>query len=247
MTNRKITIVNREAMMTNALFADASSIDEKSARFRAHKKAIQQACEAREAFEATRERRTSSGVVVGQSADIKHVQALATSDAFARVTFALKMDVMNYIHPFSKGSKSDTETSNLKAYRKALQICETILTGASNLENVVKVATVCMYLAATRRGAVIERDFAETFLSSVEFRTVEQASEELWKDIDAIRAKHMLTGAPTQTSQMIRTLVAFGAARDVRDGRNKHVELFADHPVVTALMTRFGVIDAQQA
>lgn len=245
MTARKIVIVNTEAMMESALFRSMRNVG--SAKLDAMKSALAEASAKRTEFEAQRERMIDGVPQVGQSPDIKHVHALASSEAFARFAVAQKIDPLNYLFPQHKGSKTQTETSNLKAYRKARQVAETIWSGSSDLENVVKVATVCMFKVASSRGEVIERDFAECFLSSIEFRTISEASPELWSAIDDVRAKHMTTGAQTQTSQMIRTLVALGAAEDVRNGRAKDVRVNPEDRVVQALMRRFGVVNTDNA
>lgn len=240
---RRVVVVNRESMEQDALFSAMSKVSAKrEADMIASINAI---CDEREAFEANRERRALDGSVsVGQSNDIRHVRALKDNPSYARLLVALKADPREIIFPQSRdGGKTSSQTSNLKAYRKQRQVAETIYCGSSDLENVVKVFTVCMYRAATMRNEVIERDFAETFLSSVEFRTIAQASEDLWSAIDEVRASHMSTGAQTQASQMIRTLVALKSAEDVRNGRSKDVKAHTDGLVMQALMRRFGIVE----
>jgi len=247
MTNqaqRKINVVTTEAMMDSAVYRAMKNVG--SAKLQTALDAIKEAAEQRTAFEAQRERIIDGLPQVGQSPDIKHVQALVGNEAFARFVVAQKVDVLNYLHPAHKGQKTGNETSNLKAYAKVRQVAELLWSGTTDLENVVKVFTVCAYRSAVMRGPVIERDFAETFLSSVEFRTIKEGSADLWSAIDEVRAKHMTTGAQTQASQMIRTLVAVGAAEDVRDGRRKNVRVDPTNRVLLGVMRRFGqTIDAE--
>jgi len=66
-------------------------------------------------------------------------------------------------------------------------------------------------------------------------------------DLDTIRAKHMTGGAPTQTSQMIRTLVALKSAVDVKEGQQKHVAIDPNGLVIKSLMRRLGqIVDTQE-
>lgn len=240
---RKIVVVNTDAMLNDKLFRSMKFAPK--SKVTAMLESIEAVAVERRNFEATVQRRSADGsLYVGQSNDIKHVEALRGNEAVARMFVALKVDPRSYIFPQSQPTgKSSTETSNLKAYKKAREVAELIWTGASTIENVCKVFSVCAFRAVTMSGAdVLKRQFAETFLSSVEFRTIREASEDLWNAIDEVRAKHMTTGAQTQASQMIRTLVALRSAEDVRDGREKNVRVHADGLVLQALMRRFGQV-----
>jgi hypothetical protein len=242
---RKIQVVTTEKMMNDKLFR-AMHFAPKS-KIAQIAELLQQVSQERTEFEAHRERKLSDGsVIVGQSNDIKHVHNLAASDAVARLLYALKVDVRAYLYPQScEGGKTSSQTSNLKAYKKTLEIAETIFHGTSSLENVVKVFTVCAYRATVNFGQeVIKRDYSESFLNSYEFRSISQGTAELWNAIDDVRAKHMSTGAATQASQMIRTLVALKSAVDVQDGRSKNTAIDPQGLVINALMSRFGQIDA---
>jgi hypothetical protein len=240
---RSIVVVNHSAMLNDNLYRTMHFI--RKDKLAAMKSAIETIVSERRDFEATRERRLADGsYVVGQSGDIKHVEALAKSDAFARLCVALKIDPRSYIYPQSQEfGKSSSETSNLKAYKKAKEVAEVIWNGSSTLERVAKVFTVCSYIAAERFGQdTLKRDFCENFLSSREFRSINQGSEDLWNAIDEVRARHMSTGASTQASQMVRTLVALKSAQDVRDGRAKDVRIDPQGLVMNALMRRFGQV-----
>lgn len=238
---RKIQVVSHTAMMNDALYSAMHKAPK--SKVAAMMEQINKVCDDRETFEATVERTLANGEKVqGQSADIKHVQALKDHDAVARMFIALRIDPVSYIFPQSKeGGKSSSETSNLKAYRKARQVAEVIYNGSSKLENVCKVFAVCAYRATVTFGQeVLKREYAENFMTRAEFRSIAQGTEDLWSAIDDIRAKHMSTGAQTQASQMIRTLVALGSAVDVMDGRSKNVAIRPDGLVINALMQRLG-------
>jgi hypothetical protein len=239
---RKIVVVTSEAMSQDALYRSMKNVSKD--KVASMLTAIKSVASERETFEANVDRRLADGsFVTGQSADIKHVQALCDNDSVARLFVALKIDPRAYIFPQSRdGGKSSTETSNLKAYKKAREVAECIWTGTSTLENVARVFTTCAYRASQFGQEVLTRDFLENFLSSREFRSINQGSVDLWNAIDDVRAKHMSSGAQTQASQMVRTLVALKSAVDVRDGRAKHTRVDADGKVMQALMRRFGQV-----
>lgn len=244
---KKIVVVNTEKMMKNGLFMRMMTA--KTEKLESVKARIQAVCAERTALEAQKERVIDGVKTVGQSPDIKHVEALASSDAFARLALALDLNVERYINPKDKTS---SETSSLKAYKKALEIADTIYTGQSKLENVVKVFTVCAFKSTVEfNREVLPRDYAENFFSSSEYRSINQGSEDFMRameELDAYRAHHMTGGKQTQTSQMIRTLVALGSASDVREGRSKNVAINPDGQVIKALMHRFGVnVNIQEA
>lgn len=246
MTNRKLIVVNTDAMMNDAMFRSMRSVA--ATKLEAMKAAINAVCDEREEYEAKRERKLGDGsVVIQQSNDIVHVQALKNNDAVARMFISLKIDPRAYIFPQSKeGGKTSTETSNLKAYRKARQVAEVIWTGSSDLENVAKVFTVCAWKAVQTdsvKDNVLRRDYAECFLNSPEFRSIREGAQDLFDAIDDIRARQMTGGgAKTQASQMIRTLVALGSAEDVKDGRAKNVRVDPNGRVMQALMRRLGQV-----
>lgn len=242
---QKIVVVNTEAMMNDALFRAMKNVG--ASKVEAMSQSIRDIVAERTAFEATVERTAGDGSkYTGQSNDIRHVEALTNNDAVSRLFVALKIDPRAYIHPVSKGGKDSTETSNLKAYRKARQLAEVIWSGSSDLENVAKVFAVCAWKAVQSSSVtdnVLRRDYAECFLNSTEFRSIREGAQELFDAIDDIRARQMTGGgAKTQASQMIRTLVALKSATDVRDGRSKNVQIDPQGKVVQALMRRFGQV-----
>jgi hypothetical protein len=199
-------------------------------------------------YEAKKERRKDGVIQIAQSDDIRHLNDLVASEAFLRMSVALKMDARSYIFPQSQESgKSDAETSNLKSYRKARQIAETILHGSSDLEAVARVSAVCMYHFAKNGHGAITREFCKAFLSRVEFESLDTGTAQLLADVDAIRLKRMSGGAETQSGQMVRQLVALKSAVDVRDGRNKNVALNPDGGVIRAMMVRLGQIRPEEA
>jgi hypothetical protein len=253
---KQVIVVNTDAMMNDTLYRRLRNKCPAS-KVSAMQVAITEACKDRSDFEATVERRSASGVYwTGQSNDIKHVQALGGydsgtgvyrgNDAVARLFVALKLDPVQVIFPQSQvGGKTSSETSNLKGYKKLREIAETIWTGSSTLENTVKVFTACAYTIAHAGKDVLERRYAEDFLSSREYRSISQGSEDFLRaveEVDSMRRSEITGGKQTQTSQMIRQLVALGSATDVRDGRAKNVRIHADGLVMQALMRRFGQV-----
>ena len=248
---KKIVVVSEGAMQEDALYramknASASKVAE---RLQVQSALIGERTE----YESNRERQDKFGnVYVGQSNDIAQIQALEGSEAFARLSIAIKLDDRAYLFPQSQASgKLSTQTSNLKAYKKAREIAETIYIGGSiGLENVVKVFfACCVKVVATSNGPVISRTYGECFLNSPEFRSIYTGAQELFDAIEDTRAnaKHMSNGAPTQTSQMIRTLVALGVATDVQNGRSKDFRFNAESKVALALSRRLGLIEGPTA
>lgn len=239
---RKIVVVSEASMDRDPLVNRARRIP--VSKLTAYRDSFADAVQGRVAFESKVERRRADGsFYIGQSADIRHLEALAASDAAMRVLCALKVDPVSYAFPQSQeGGKSSSETSNLKSYKKTRELCETVYIGSATVENVAKVFAVCAHKATLAGHAVLKRDFAETFLSSRELRSIAQGSADLWNALDEIRAKHMTTGAQTQASQMIRTLVALKSATDVRDGRSKDVAINPDGLIINALMRRLGQV-----
>ncbi len=241
---RNIVIVNSDAMLNDKLFRTMKYAPK--SKVAAMLDSINLHGQARIDREATVQRRLAGGaLVVQQSADIKHVEALMHNETFARFCVALRIDPQAYIDPASKdGGKLSTETSNLKAYKKAREIAETVYHGTSSLENVARVFSVCAFIAATKRDTLIERAFCNHFLRSNEFRSITQGTEEFMVAIDEMRARSLSSdsGAATQASQMIRTLVALKSAVDEMDGRAKNVRLDPNALVIQSLMRRFGQV-----
>lgn len=238
---RKINIVTQADMEKSVLFADMNKVSAK--RLATALAAIEAVCEERKTYEATRERIKDGILQVAQSPDIKFVEALRGNEAFARMVLALRIDPRSYIHPASQeGGKTSSETSNLKAYNKARQVAEVIWSGASDLETVAKVFTVCAYHFANNGRELMTREHVEVFLSNRSLDSIDEGTRELFDAIDDVRAKQMSGGAETQAGQMVRTLVALKSAHDVRDGRKKNVKIEAQGLVMQALMTRFGVV-----
>lgn len=240
---RKIIVVTTDAMMNDALYRKEKFLAK--SKVSAMLAAINTVCDEREAFEERVERRLADGsFITGQSADIKHVRALKNNEAVARMFVALNVNPRAYVFPQSQdGGKTSAETSNLKSYKKLREVAESVWSGSSTLENVVKVWSVCAFKSARDFSTdVLSRDFSENFLTSRAFKSIHQGSNDFWSAVDDVRAKHMSTGAATQTSQMVRTLVALGSAVDVREGRAKHTRINADGLVLNALMRRFGIV-----
>lgn len=246
-TSRKLVIVNTEKMMEDKLFrsmsvfntAQKSKVEDKLSE-------MHDWFEKRAEFESKQTRNIGGVPVTCQSADIKYLDTLSQSRSFALLALALKLDIQSYFFPQSKaGGKSDEETSNLKAYKKALEIADVIWSGSSTLENVVKVNTVCCYLVTKAGAEVINRRMVEDFFSSREFASIQSGSADFlaaMEECDALKAKHMSGGKQTQTSQMIRTLVALRSGKDIKQGRNKDFALNTDGLVINALMRRLGQV-----
>jgi hypothetical protein len=238
---RSIVIVNTEAMMNDQLF--------RSMKFAAKSKveamvsSVNSMVEERIAFEMTVERKGSDGrIYSGVCPDALALRSLKNHDAVACMLVALKVDPRAYLYPQSQdGGKQSDQTSNLKSMKKAREIAETIWSPvvASPLEKVVKVWTVCAHYCATHGRDVLPRNESELFLNASRIRS---GSSEIFDAIDAYRAKEMSTGAATQTSQMVRQLVALKSATDVREGRAKHTRINPEGLVISALMRRFGIL-----
>jgi hypothetical protein len=239
----KVIIIREADMQSAPLYAAMTAVTPQ--RLGKVSKAISAIVAERTAYEANRERMIDGALTVGQSPDIKHLQALDGHDAFARMVIALNIDARSFLFPQSQESgKSSAETSNLKALRKVRQIADVIASGVSDLENVARVFTVCAYRFASKGNEVLTREYCENFLTSRELAELDTGTAELWSAVEDVRAKHMSTGAQTQSGQMVRTLVALKSAEDVRDGRAKNVRIHADGLVMQALMTRFGQVAA---
>jgi hypothetical protein len=242
---QKLFIQNRAALTGQALFDHAQNAP--AEKVSAMVNYINQVCDEREAFEAQRERVIDGVLTVGQSPDIKQVQALKGSVALARLCLALGTDPRSFIHPRSQtGGKSSTDTENLKGLKKVREVAETVLLGGDGknvgIENVLKVLVVCMDKTVQLRGTdVIERKYAECYLNSSEYRSIAKQDKELFDSVEAYRAKQMTGGgAKTQVSQVVRMLAPFGAVEDVQDGRAKNIRFNRDHPLVDALLIRLG-------
>lgn len=248
---RKIVVVNTAAMEKDALYSAMTSVE--ASKVASMKGQITKVVNERVEYEAQRERKLADGsIVIKQSDDIRHVEALADSEAFARLCVALKINPRQYIYPQStKSGKTAADTSNLKAYKKAREVAELVFIGSTTLEKVAKVFTVCAFKAvqtSTVRDNVLPRNYAECFLNSPEFRSIREGAKELFDAIDDVRDRAMTGGgAKTQASQMIRTLVALGSAEDVRNGRAKDVRINPQGLVMQSLMRRFGVVSDAEA
>jgi hypothetical protein len=242
----KITVVTvSESDMFNKspLAADMRLLSPQ--KVQAVRSAFAKVIDERTAFEAKQERMIKGVLTVGQSPDIKHLEAMRTDDATHRMFGALALNVRSFLFPQSqKEGKQDNETANLKSYRKVRQIANLIghSDSANALENVAKVSAVCMFRFASSGHAELSRDWCETFLSSREFSSIDTATADLLSAIDDVRAKQMSGGAATQSGQMVRVLVGLQSAYDKRDGRNKNVVVNPDGLVLQALMVRFGQI-----
>lgn len=238
---RSISIVNHDAMMNDSLFRKMHFVrkDKLSAMVETVNAIVQERVD----FEAMQTRIVDGVYTVAQHGDIKVIEQYRDNVNFARLACALQLNVREYLHPASlDGGKSSEQTSNMKAYKKGYEIADAIFSGVSSLERVVRVNTVCAYLATVQGCEVLTREQSESFLNSRVLNTVDQASEDIWSAIDQYRAKQMSGGDKTQTSQMVRTLVAFKSAKDVRNGRNKDTAFNPDGLVLSALMRRFGIL-----
>lgn len=243
-TQSKITVVSvseSDMLRKSDLAAQMHMVSPQKAQ--AVKRAFATVIDERTAFEANKERVIKGVLQVGQSPDIAHLEALRNDDATHRLFAALGVNVRSALYPQSQSDgKSETESANLKSYRKVRQIANVIANGTGSLENVAKVSAVCMYRFANNGHAELSRDWCETFLSSREFSSIDTATADLLAAIDDVRAKQMSGGAATQSGQMVRVLVTLKSATDVRDGRNKNVLVNPDGLVMQALMVRFGQI-----
>lgn len=241
MNIRNVVIVREADMSASELYTDMVGVSDR--RLKNALAAIESVVNERAEYEANRERKIGGIITVGQSPDIRHAEALINNEAFARMVLALKIDLRSYIFPQSQeNGKSDSETSNLKSYRKVRQIAETVLHGSSDLEGVARVFSVCVFHFARNGNGLLNREYCKAFLSSREFANLDTGTAQLFADVDDIRAKQMSGGAETQSGQMVRSLVALKSATDVRDGRNKNVAIDQDGKVLRALMVRLGQI-----
>jgi hypothetical protein len=241
MSNKKIIIVTNADMEKTVLGAAIAAVTPQ--RLGKVAKSASAIIAERVDYEANRERMIDGVLTIGQSPDIKHLQALDGNEAFLRMSLALNLDLRTYLFPQSlDGGKTSEMTSNLKALRKVRQIAETIASGVSDLEKVARVFSVCAYRFADAGNDTLTREYCKAFLSSYELQSLDAATAQIWSDIDDIRAKEMSGGAETQSGQMVRSLVALGGAVDVRDGREKHVRILHKSPVMEALAMRFGLL-----
>lgn len=237
---RRVTVVSSAQMEDTALFQASVSPRKQNLMMRA----VERVCSQRIDYEAQKERMIGGVLQVGQSPDIRFVEALIGNESYARLLVAIGANPRELIHPDSvEGGKQSDQTSNLKSYNKQRQIAETIFTGNSDLEGVARVFAVCAYRFATSGRTILTREWCENFLSSREFASIDVGTADLWSNIDDIRAKQMTGGAATQSGQMVRTLVALKSATDVREGRAKNVQVNPEGLVMQALMTRLGQME----
>ena len=184
------------------------------------------------------------------SKDFVHLDDWKDSEALPRFFIAAEIDPKGYIlNPYlddaeliKRGFSPDARTRNLKAYKKVREVAEYVVSGNSKLEAVFKTFVACAILASNTTE-VIPRNVCERFLSSIPLNDV---SDDLANAVEAFQAKHMTTGASTQTSQMTLTLANLGAATVIRDGRNKHFKLNPESGLIQALSERFGMSEQVQ-
>ena len=184
------------------------------------------------------------------SKDFKELRKWTTSQAVARYFIAEHIDPRAYIlnetlsdgELKKRGFDPNARTVNLKAYKKVRELCEYALTGLK-LEAVAMTFIACALLAS-RHFLRIERNVAERFLSNVDLSSVSPDMADAVRDF---QAKHMTTGAGTQTSQLILTLANMRAGRVLVDGRSKDFALDAKSPLIRTLAARFGMLDVLDA
>lgn len=241
----KIVIIREADMLQTAFGAAVAAITPQ--REGKALKLIAQIVDERFEYEANKERIKNGVLQIAQSPDAeKHLLPLKGNRAFARMVIALNVDARTFLFPQSlDGGKTSEMTSNLKALRKIRQIAEVTCGEGSDLENVAKVAAVCMYHFANNGRGVITREYCKAFLSSYELQHLDQATADLWSAVNEIRGSTVSYdgGAETQSGQMVRALVALGSATDVRDGRHKNVSVNPDGLIMQALMMRLGQIN----
>lgn len=185
------------------------------------------------------------------SKDFRHLEDWENSDAIARLFIAAEIDPKGYIlNPYledaeliKRGFDPSARTRNLKAYKKVREVAEYVVTGNAKLEAVFKTFVACS-IVASRTVEFIDSNVCERFLSSIPLNDV---SDDLANAVDAFQAKHMTTGAATQSSQMRLTLANLGAVQiEKRDGRKGFI-LKPNSGIVQALAERFGMQDQLQA
>tara|TARA_B100000749_G_scaffold276189_2_gene263002 strand:+ start:849 stop:1646 length:798 start_codon:yes stop_codon:yes gene_type:complete len=186
-----------------------------------------------------------------KSKDFKHLESWKDSNALLRLFVAAKIDPQGYINQgwmddaevIKRGFNPVSRTKNLKAYKKVREIAEYIVSGQSRCEAVVKTFVACL-IQASRFGDAINRETLYKFLSRIDLSEV---SADLADAVSDLQAKHMTTGAQTQTSQLCLTLANLGVLTETRDGRTKRVTLNATSPITQAFAERFGMVEALEA
>lgn len=185
------------------------------------------------------------------SKDFRHLEAWKENDSIARLFIAAEIDPKAYIlNPYledaeliKRGFDPNARTRNLKAYKKVSEVAAYVVTGKAKLEAVFKTFVACSILAS-RTVEFIDSNVCERFLSSIPLTDV---SPDLAEAVDAFQAKHMTTGAATQSSQMRLTLANLGAVTiEKRDGRKGFI-LKPNSGIVQALAERFGMQEQLQA
>ena len=184
----------------------------------------------------------------GDYKEYRPLKAFSTSDAVARLFYTQKIDVARYLNPH--GSKTGSETTNLKGINKILGVATAIYEGKlDKVEKVMTAGLACAYIYALNNRPSdgsdkvhVTRDAMESFLRSASMRTFSQGTEEFWSHLTKYLGTCAGSGADTQASQIIRQSVALGIATDIRTDKRKDMILDLGNPILTALMTRLGVI-----
>ncbi|MCR9222835.1 MAG: hypothetical protein NXH70_02100 [Hyphomonas sp.] len=185
------------------------------------------------------------------SKDFRHLEDWKDCDAIARLFIAAEIDPKAYIlNPYiedaeliKRGFDPSARTRNLKAYKKVREVAEYVVTGNAKLEAVFKTFVACS-IVASRTVEFIDSNVCERFLSSIPLNDV---SEDLAQAVDAFQAKHMTTGAATQSSQMRLTLANLGAVQIQKEEGRKGFILNKESGLIQALAERFGMQDQLQA
>jgi hypothetical protein len=228
---RKIIHVSTATMEGDPLFRriNASKLGFNRAKFDSYVAQMRVEMNNRHALEQRKERMVDHVLCIADSPDSRFLVSARDSVNFQRLCWALKVNV------------TALAGSNLKSFAKLEEIADLVIKG-SDIQKVTKAWTVCAYIANTRFGRdVLPRAESELFLNTLSH--VRQGTSELFEAIDEIRAQ-IATGAPTQTSQIVRSLVTLGGAEDVCEGRHKHTRVLPDSPVMQALMRRLGQVTA---
>lgn len=182
------------------------------------------------------------------SADFRFVQALADRTV-ARYFVTLGINPEAYLSremsdaDWMKKTNLDAScrTISLKGYAKTKESAN-YFAHNQHLQNVLKAFTACAIISA-QSTRVLPRDVCTRFLNSAQLSNV---SSELQTALDDFRAKHMSTGASTQTSQSTLQLANMRAANVIRNGRYKDFVLDVNSIVIESFAQRFGMTDQLQ-
>lgn len=189
--------------------------------------------------------RARANEALPMSPDFKFVQAL-DDRTVARYFVTLAINPEAYLSrelsdaDWTSKTKLDIacRTISLKGYAKTRETANYFAHNA-HLQMVLKAFTACAIISA-QSTRVLPRDVCTRFLNSAQLHSV---SNELKEALEDYRAKHMSTGASTQTSQSTLQLANMRAASVVRNGRYKDFVLDVNSIVIESFAQRFGMTD----